>query len=152
MSGSPQASGSDSEANFDFHKPAGFESEASPAMLVLVGLPLFTVAGNTLVLLGVALEKQLHTSPNWFIASLAMADLVVAVLVMPFFVYSEASRNFVSYFLVNSHFCTKIDKPLTVLDFLAKVFHYFILRLINKKIFYKGQILIYAYKHRREMA
>ncbi|KAF7381842.1 hypothetical protein HZH68_015715 [Vespula germanica] len=55
--------------------------------LILVIVPCLTLFGNVLVILAVVREKALQTVTNYFIVSLAVADLLVAVLVMPFAVY-----------------------------------------------------------------
>ncbi|XP_033231655.1 5-hydroxytryptamine receptor 2B-like [Belonocnema kinseyi] len=55
--------------------------------LILVVVPCLTLFGNVLVILAVTREKALQTVTNYFIVSLALADLLVAVLVMPFAVY-----------------------------------------------------------------
>lgn len=55
--------------------------------LVLVVFPFLTVFGNVLVILSVYRERSLQTATNYFIVSLALADLLVATLVMPFAVY-----------------------------------------------------------------
>lgn len=55
--------------------------------LVLVLFPVFTLFGNVLVILSVYRERTLQTVTNYFIVSLAIADLLVAVVVMPFAVY-----------------------------------------------------------------
>ena len=57
--------------------------------LLLVVFPTCTVFGNALVCLSIYQEKALHTVTNYFIASLAVADIMVAILVMPFAVYVE---------------------------------------------------------------
>ena len=62
--------------------------------LILVLFPLFTVFGNVLVILSVYKERSLQTATNYFIVSLAIADLLVATLVMPFAVYVLVSRIF----------------------------------------------------------
>ena len=64
--------------------------------LSLVVLPLSAVFGNLLVILAVFKEKSLRSVTNYFIVSLAFADLLVAGVVMPFAVY-----YLVSFFLFN---------------------------------------------------
>uniref|UniRef100_A0A803T6J2 Dopamine receptor D4 n=1 Tax=Anolis carolinensis TaxID=28377 RepID=A0A803T6J2_ANOCA len=54
-----------------------------------VFLILFIIGGNLLVCLSVCTEKALKTTTNYFIVSLAVADLLLALLVLPLFVYSE---------------------------------------------------------------
>lgn len=55
--------------------------------LILILLPILAVAGNILVILSVYKEKTLQSVTNYFIVSLAIADLLVACFVMPFAVY-----------------------------------------------------------------
>ncbi|ESO06059.1 hypothetical protein HELRODRAFT_160184 [Helobdella robusta] len=57
--------------------------------LFLLVFPFFTVFGNFLVCLSIWREKSLHTATNYFIFSLAVADIMVAILVMPLAVYVE---------------------------------------------------------------
>nr|XP_023700921.1 D(3) dopamine receptor [Paramormyrops kingsleyae] len=54
------------------------------ALLILV-----VVFGNSLVCLAVLRERALQTSTNYLVVSLAVADLLVAILVMPWVVYLE---------------------------------------------------------------
>ncbi|KAK7086330.1 G-protein coupled receptor activity protein, partial [Halocaridina rubra] len=62
-------------------------SERNYWTLLLLLFPVFTVFGNILVLMSVYKERSLQTVTNYFIVSLAVADLLVASLVMPFAVY-----------------------------------------------------------------
>jgi hypothetical protein len=55
--------------------------------LILLVLCVFVVFGNVLVILSVARERLLQNMTNFFIVSLALADLLVAGFVMPFSVY-----------------------------------------------------------------
>lgn len=51
---------------------------------VLLGLLiLITIIGNVFVIIAVLIEKHLQNSGNYLVASLAVADLLVACLVMP---------------------------------------------------------------------
>lgn len=50
---------------------------------ILIGLSVLTVTGNILVLNALRTEKFLRTVSNLFILSLALADLVVGLVVMP---------------------------------------------------------------------
>lgn len=61
--------------------------------LVLLIFPIFTVFGNVLVVLSVYREKTLQTVTNYFIVSLAIADIMVAILVMPLAVYVEVNNR-----------------------------------------------------------
>ncbi|XP_015585444.1 putative tyramine receptor 2 isoform X2 [Cephus cinctus] len=58
--------------------------EAAAASLTLGFLVLATVLGNVLVILSVFTYRPLRIVQNFFIVSLAVADLTVAILVMPF--------------------------------------------------------------------
>ncbi|KAG8180289.1 hypothetical protein JTE90_013542 [Oedothorax gibbosus] len=60
--------------------------------LLLIPFPLLAVAGNILVILSVYKEKNLQSVTNYFIVSLAFADLVVAAIAMPFAVYVIVSE------------------------------------------------------------
>ena len=57
--------------------------------LSLLVFPVVTLFGNLLVCLSVFIERTLHTITNFFIVSLAVADIMVAILVMPLAVYVE---------------------------------------------------------------
>uniref|UniRef100_A0A8D0FSE8 Dopamine receptor D4 n=1 Tax=Strix occidentalis caurina TaxID=311401 RepID=A0A8D0FSE8_STROC len=59
------------------------------ALVLGIVLILFIVGGNGLVCLSVCTERALKTTTNYFIVSLAVADLLLALLVLPLYVYSE---------------------------------------------------------------
>lgn len=60
--------------------------------LVLILVPCVTIFGNVLVILSVYRERTLQTCTNYFIVSLALADLLVAIGAMPFAVYALVSK------------------------------------------------------------
>lgn len=60
-----------------------------PALVFGVVLIVVVTGGNVLVCVSVYLEKALKTTTNYFIVSLAFSDLLLAVLVLPLFVYAE---------------------------------------------------------------
>ncbi|XP_041352920.1 probable G-protein coupled receptor No9 [Gigantopelta aegis] len=57
---------------------------------IFAGIDLFLapwiILGNTLILIAVCFENKLHTIPNAFIASLAVADLLVGLVTIPLYV------------------------------------------------------------------
>ena len=63
------------------------QQEANFWALLLLGVPIFTALGNMLVVVSVFSEKALQTSTNYLIVSLAVADFLVAILVMPWGMY-----------------------------------------------------------------
>ncbi|KAG7197226.1 hypothetical protein KM043_018353 [Ampulex compressa] len=78
--------------------------------LILVIVPCLTLFGNVLVILAVVRERALQTVTNYFIVSLAVADLLVAVLVMPFAVYVLVSGSLCTLLgLIRAGFCGSTD-------------------------------------------
>uniref|UniRef100_A0A3Q0RLJ5 5-hydroxytryptamine (serotonin) receptor 2C, G protein-coupled-like 1 n=1 Tax=Amphilophus citrinellus TaxID=61819 RepID=A0A3Q0RLJ5_AMPCI len=61
---------------------AGMKEKNWPALLILIIIAL-TIGGNILVILAVSLEKKLQNATNFFLRSLAVADMLVGILVMP---------------------------------------------------------------------
>lgn len=60
--------------------------------LGLLVFPILTLFGNMLVIISVCRERALQSVTNYFIVSLALADLLVALMVMPFAVYVLVSE------------------------------------------------------------
>lgn len=56
----------------------------APAPFVIFG-----ITGNLLVCLAIALEKKLQNVTNYFLFSLAVTDLLVSLIVMPFSILHE---------------------------------------------------------------
>ncbi|XP_076041791.1 uncharacterized protein LOC143025676 [Oratosquilla oratoria] len=72
--------------------------------LILLLFPIFTVLGNMLVIVSVFRERSLQTVTNYFIVSLAVADLLLAACVMPFAVYYLVGTSTFSPLLFSSPF------------------------------------------------
>lgn len=75
----------------DTSKPL-LEGEYRYWILSLILFPLLTVFGNVLVVMSVYRERSLRTVTNYFICSLAVADLMVALMVMPLAIYLEVTQ------------------------------------------------------------
>lgn len=74
------------------------------AILTIVTLTLcilITIVGNVLVILGVFTHKPLRIVQNFFIVSLAVADLTVATLVMPL----NVAYTILGRWMFGSHIC-----------------------------------------------
>ncbi|KAM6985337.1 dopamine receptor D4 related sequence [Aplochiton taeniatus] len=71
--------------------PEGLDRGSYNYLALILGVPLIVIIilGNVLVCLSVLTERSLKTATNYFIISLAVADLLLAVLVLPLYVYSE---------------------------------------------------------------
>lgn len=61
---------------------------------VLTFFALTTVIGNMLVIIAVGRERYLRTVTNYFIMSLALADLIIGAVVMPFSITLEMTNQF----------------------------------------------------------
>ena len=61
--------------------------------VLLTCFALVTILGNLLVFIAVARERYLRTVTNYFIVSLALADLIIGGVVMPFSISMEMTHN-----------------------------------------------------------
>lgn len=75
-----------------------------PALIFGILLTIVIICGNVLVCLSVYTENALKTTTNYFIVSLAVADLLLAILVLPLFVYAEVSFLKLFSFLSNTYY------------------------------------------------
>ncbi|XP_040276526.1 5-hydroxytryptamine receptor 7 [Bufo bufo] len=57
--------------------------------VVLSIITIFTIAGNSLVIISVCIVKKLRQPSNYLVVSLAAADLSVAIAVMPFVIITD---------------------------------------------------------------
>ena len=83
------------DSNYDSNSTLALDSFYNKnywALLLLV-LCISVVFGNVLVILSVAKERSLQNITNYFIVSLAVADLCVAGVVMPFYAYTMVRWN-----------------------------------------------------------
>ncbi|XP_055384867.1 alpha-2C adrenergic receptor isoform X1 [Condylostylus longicornis] len=59
------------------------------ASIIVTILMIIIVVGNMLVIIAIATEKSLKNIQNWFIASLAVADFFLGLVIMPFSLANE---------------------------------------------------------------
>ncbi|XP_037105594.1 5-hydroxytryptamine receptor 2B [Syngnathus acus] len=69
------------EADSSLFESFGVQLKWAALLIILVIIP--TIGGNILVILAVSLERKLQNATNYFLMSLAVADLLVGLLVMP---------------------------------------------------------------------
>lgn len=76
--------------------PIPYEEWQQIVIAVVLGVMIFcTIVGNSLVCLSVAIVKRLQSPSNLLIVSLAVADLFVGVLVMPFAAVYELNGSWI---------------------------------------------------------
>lgn len=103
-----------------------------------------SIAGNLLVCLAIYQDRKLRKLSNLFLVSLAVADLFVASLVMPFAV----ANDLMGYWVFGQQFCETwiaFDVMACTSSILVKLESFFILNLLNCMfIFSLSKFRIYA--------
>ncbi|XP_043466722.1 5-hydroxytryptamine receptor-like isoform X1 [Leptopilina heterotoma] len=85
--------------NLTWYNPGNFSEEKHDFLLMIVTasflalLILITIIGNVFVIAAIVLERNLQSVANYLILSLAVADLLVALLVMPLGAVYEVSHE-----------------------------------------------------------
>lgn len=68
----------------------------TPNVLALLLLPILCLVGligNAMVCIAIATDRRLHNVTNYFLFSLALADLLVCLLVMPLSIIVEVKHG-----------------------------------------------------------
>ena len=85
--------------------PSGYDTwEVIVISIVVVFIMASIIIGNLLVIVAIFSEYTLQCVQNWFVASLAVADLMLGILVMPF----SLSQEVVGYWLFGGFWCQVI--------------------------------------------
>lgn len=82
--------------------PSGYSMEAIIfASIIVTMLMVVVVVGNMLVIIAIATEKALKNIQNWFIASLAVADFFLGLVIMPF----SLANELMGYWIFGNWWC-----------------------------------------------
>ena len=82
--------------------PSGYDTwEVIVISIVVVFIMATIIIGNLLVIVAIFSEYTLQCVQNWFVASLAVSDLMLGILVMPF----SLSQEVVGYWLFGDFWC-----------------------------------------------
>jgi hypothetical protein len=86
---------------------------------LLAFFPLLTAGGNALIVVAVFTHKRLQTITNAFVVSLAIADFMVALLVMPIGIYQQYNNK---QWELGATFC-KLTTSLDVMFTTTSIMH-----------------------------
>lgn len=123
-------------------------------LVYYVVLLVMTVGGNTLVCLAIYLDRRLRSSTNWFVASLAVADLLYGLIGLPFRIAQTSGTVFELHqcytFIWADMFCAaasianlaliSIDRYLKI----TKPFQYHVLLTQTRVFIAVGGVWIYS--------
>ncbi len=137
-----------SESNFSMANET-ISEEYNWGFLAFSVLPVLAILGNVLVISSVIWEKTLQTSTNWLIVSLAFADFLVGLIVMPWGIYSLVSLLSLITYYTKSHYVNV--KKIDYWNF-QRVFLFPLLNQLIKKFNYKKIFLILYTPHEQVSA
>lgn len=84
------------------HYPSGYTlPEIVLASVVVTILMIIVIVGNMLVIIAIVTEKALKNIQNWFIASLAVADFFLGLIIMPF----SLANELMGYWIFGAWWC-----------------------------------------------
>lgn len=90
------------EIHFPGPYPSGYTlTHIIIASIIVTILMIIIVVGNMLVIIAIATEKSLKNIQNWFIASLAVADFFLGLVIMPF----SLANELMGYWIFGSWWC-----------------------------------------------
>ncbi|XP_067619575.1 alpha-2 adrenergic receptor isoform X2 [Eurosta solidaginis] len=90
------------EVHWDGRYPSGYTlPQIVVASVIVTILMIIIVVGNMLVIIAIATEKSLKNIQNWFIASLAVADFFLGLIIMPF----SLANELMGYWIFGSWWC-----------------------------------------------
>ncbi|XP_037028961.1 alpha-2 adrenergic receptor isoform X2 [Bradysia coprophila] len=82
--------------------PSGYSiTQIIFASIIVTVLMVVIVVGNMLVIIAIATEKSLKNIQNWFIASLAVADFFLGLVIMPF----SLANELMGYWIFGTWWC-----------------------------------------------
>ncbi|XP_065362840.1 alpha-2B adrenergic receptor isoform X1 [Calliphora vicina] len=90
------------EVVWDGRYPSGYTlTHIIIASIIVTILMIVIIVGNMLVIIAIATEKSLKNIQNWFIASLAVADFFLGLIIMPF----SLANELMGYWIFGSWWC-----------------------------------------------
>lgn len=105
--------------------PSGYtQLEIVTLAFFLTCIIILVVVGNMLVCIAIATEKSLKPVQNWFIASLAVSDFLIGLVIMPF----SLARELMGYWMFGQVWCD-IHAALDVLLCTASINSLFLISL-----------------------